>query len=411
MLITACHQRVKKGKDQGIILMKFKKTTAFITFFIMAGLLLTACSGFRLKDALEEGHLETIRYASFFEGSSEHLTREEFEVYKDSIMEAIEKDDKEGREGIRLERSLKGEVLYISPYTVTISDLSPDLKIFLNGRELNNDYRSNAIKAVLNPGDNEIRFVLSSGYLEDEKTLILDTASQPGHDLTLSSGYGFRTVTVNSQDSQAYFNINGVDYMQLKSGMNRIEYIPSVPLTVKSVSQDGMGSSSKEIILEEGLDSISLKLTEQASTKPMATGSGETLTQPTTTDPSTKISHLTGTPADPLEMVNELLQARMLDLNNGVYAEVTPYVLNGSNLAEDWQLGLDPQNSDIHLFLGTENGRLTVITPTSGYVEVDVRMRTTDNAGTAEETFGRYRYYFNVTPEGNIGFYDARPLN
>lgn len=390
--------------------MKSKTVLSILRIFVAASLL-TACSGFTLQEALEQGHFETIRYASFFEGSGDHLTREEFEVYKDTIIDAIAAGDKNYKEGIRLERTLKGEVLYISPYEVTISDLSPDLRIYLNGKELDNDYRSNAIRAVLNPGDNELRFVLSTGYYEDEKTILLDTTSQDSHDLTLQSGYGFRTVTVTSSDPEAYLNINGLDYVKLKQGMNRVEYVPMVPLKLKSVSSDN-NLTSREITLTENQDAAAFELSERTATKPMATGSGETLTQaPSTGAPGGPSSGLAGTEADPLVEINKLLEARASDLNNGIHAEASMYVLAGSSLEEEWQSALDPASDGEHLFLGTEDGRLTVLSHDTGYVEVNVRLRIARADDEVEETLSRYRYYFQVTPEGTIGFYEARPLN
>lgn len=366
-------------------------------------LLLTACSGFRLKDALDAGNYETIRYASHFADSSASLTREEFEEYKDLIIEAIQKN---GAPGFTFKNSLKGELLYISPFNITITDLSPDLKIFLNGKELRNDYRANQIKTILNPGVNELKFVMSANYLSQEKIIQLDTAKQPSREVKLESGFGFRTLTVNAAEAGSYLNINGKDYILLNQGINRIEYLPSIPLKVKTVSQTDPQLTSKEITIDSGTNEVSFALTERSSTQPAETGSTQVLTQPAQTSPPAATSTISY--PDPVMSVNLLLQAYVNDLNTGEYKELARYVVKGSALEKQWKNEIVIGRGSTYIFLGTENAKTTIVSDNSGYVDINTRIRVFSKDGKTSEPYLRYRYFFNAPNANSVLFYEEK---
>lgn len=368
--------------------------------------ILTACSGFKLKDSLEAGNFETIRYASHFSDSTEPLTREEFAEYKDMIVDAIKNN---GANGITLKNTLKGEVLYISPFQLTISDLSPDLKIFLNNKLLKSDYRTNQVETILNPGKNELKFVLSTNYLNEEKVVNIDTANQPSRDLKLESGFGFRTLVVTSKEGGAYLNINGKDYILLDAGINRIGYIPSVALKLKTVAQGDPSLMSNEITLEKGMNEITFALTDQATTQPVETGP----TQPVkTTAQGQTVPATTPGPlhADPVMSVDLLLQAYINDLNSGHYNELKKYVLPGSALQKQWTNEIVIGRGSTYIFLGTENPKITETSPTAGYIDVNTRIRVNTKDRKTTEPFLRYRYYFNIKTDGTILFYQELQL-
>lgn len=372
-------------------------------------LILSACSGFRLKDALAAGNFETIRYASHFTDSDDSLTREEFAEYKDLIVQAIKNN---GANGITLKNTLKGEVLYISPFQLTITDLSPDLKILLNGKELQNDYRANQVKTILNPGENEIKFVLSTNYLTEEKTVKIDTQDQPSRDLILASGFGFRTLTVTAKEAGSYLNINGQDYILLEAGINRIGYIPSLPLKIKTVSQTDPSLTSKEILVENGMNEAVFALTERATTQPMETGSTQVMTQPVVTAApgstlpagSGEIPHV-----DPILSVNRLLQAYVNDLNTGDYKELAQFVQPGSALEKQWKNEIVAGRGSSYIFLGTENAKTTLLSDSKGFIDIHTRIRVHTKDGKTKEPFLRYRYYFNVQAP-NLLFYQEMQL-
>ena len=377
---------------------------------ILSIMILTSCSGLRLKDALSAGNFETIRYASHFQGQEEPLTREQFAEYKDLIVDAIMNN---GANGITLKNTLKGELLYISPFQLTITDLSPDLKLFVNGKELPSDFRTNKVETILNPGINEIKLVLTTTYLNQEKVLKVDTTMQPSRDLVLESGFGFRTLIVTAKEAGTYLNINGQDYMQLNPGVNRIGYIPSVPLTIKGVALLDPALTSQEFLVDRGMDEISLALTERATTQPIQTGSTQVITQPVKqTKPGSTQPPVNTNAAynDPVQQVNLLLQAYISDLNLGNYKELESFVQSGSALEKQWKAEVIKGRGSTYIFLGTENPKVTQVSDTTGYVDINTRIRVFTKAGKTTEPFLRYRYYFNILNETTLIFYQELQL-
>ena len=441
---------------------------AITASLLIVGLLaFTGCKAVTLKSSLENSKFDTIRKASYFKGRDSSLTVEEFDKYRDLIITAI--NGANSLENVTIEKIGNRERLVISPYMLWIADTSPDVTIYIDGAKA--DYsREAGTPIIVAPGVHEVTYELKTPYFVDRKIKTFNFQSTDNLVIHDTTGWNFRTLTINNDREKTLLYINDVMVQEMTPGLNKLEYVPAVPLNLKAVSVSDPAYTSEFTTADLGINAVDLKLTIRTEpqtqvtnvtkiatiTKPAAsTNGGSATAAPDTSTPDTAAPDTaapdtaapdtaapdtaapdtappvtataaattaaaaststqgTASPAETIKMAFNLLQTNYIaDLNSGKYDRLKSIIKDGSALNAQYtnEVKIAKSAGNSYTFLGGDSEAVTITSENSGYFETNTKYQVTKPDGSYIQPYVRYRYYFELV-NSNVLFTAEEVIN
>lgn len=164
-----------------------------------------------------------------------------------------------------MEKNVIGDKIIVKPFILTINDLSPDVRLFIDEKETNIKVE-NGMKVKVLPGKHRIKYQLITPYYKEDKEREVDTSNFIDGKLEEVSGFNFRDVTISTDDEGSFLVINNNSYMALNKGDNLVKNMPSVELEIYSKAENDENFVSEPVKISPGMNKANLKLTKRINT-------------------------------------------------------------------------------------------------------------------------------------------------
>lgn len=408
---------------------KFKNCLRALS--LTAVLLLTSCASQPFMDSLNQENYETIRKSTYLEGSSEIVTREEFEGYKSEIVKAIKG---ESTNIARIDNSVINQKIVVTPYKMTVEDLSPDVRIYIDDKKI--DKKSeNGMELVVLPGPHKIKYELITPYYKEDKEKTIDTSSFKDGKYKDKTGFGFKDFTIMTEDVGSFLVINDNSYMALQKGPNVIKNMPSANFPMYSKAENDENFVSETVNVDGSMKSITLKLTKRVNndaslntvnTKPVVITApkkqGGQMNIPQENIPGlvmtekgmmSNIGTLGISKDEENKMLDGILnnlealnQGLDSDISNGGYGNSSNYIQSGSNLEFfiKQKIANEHEKPTGYNYNGMNIGQIVFSTKEEGYVDFTINIEETKEGVKVKDRQEKNRYYFIYEKDGSILF-------